>query len=88
MNKEKYLEALQNANENPEAYQLIEQLINKHFAMVDHMKETSLYDVFAYEERITNALTDATKIVAYENKNLKQEVNDLRKQLGLCKKYK
>ena len=88
MNKEKYLEALQNANENPEAYQLIEQLINKHFAMVDHMKETSLYDVFTYEERITNALTDATKIVAYENKNLKKEVNDLRKQLGLCKKYK
>lgn len=88
MNKEKYLEVLQNANENPEAYQLIEQLINKHFAMVDHMKETSLYDVFTYEERITNTLTDATKIVAYENKNLKKEVNDLRKQLGLCKKYK
>ena len=42
MNKEKYLEALQNANENPEAYQLIEQLINKHFAMVDYTLKSSV----------------------------------------------
>lgn len=64
--KEEYLEALQNANENPEAYQLIEQLINKHFAMVDHMKETSLYDVFTYEDVYTEEWTRKYTIDADE----------------------
>lgn len=83
-NYAKCLEALSKVHENAEAYNMIESLINNHFAMVEHMKKTSLYDVYMYEENTTEPM----RIFAYENEKLKKEVNDLRKQLGLGKKYK
>ena len=55
-----------------------------HFAMINHMKKTSLYDVFEYEEK----LVEPMEILVYDNEKLKKEVNDLRKQLGLSKKYR
>mgnify|MGYP003290486891 CR=1 FL=1 len=61
-----------------------ELLIDEHFGMLEHMKETSLYDVYEYEEKFVEPM----RIFAIENERLKKEVNDLRKQLGLVKKYK
>ena len=79
-----YIIALEKVHEDAEAFKLIESLIKEHFAMIRHMKETSLYDVYMYEERLVQPI----EILAYDNAKLKKEVNDLRKQLGLIKKYK
>lgn len=86
--KEEYLDALSKVNEDTEAFHMIKSLINKYFAMVEHMKKTSLYDVFTYEDRVTEAFVEPMKILACENENLKKEVNNLRQQLGLKNKYK
>lgn len=83
-----YIIALEKAHEDENAFQMIKSLINEHFAMVDHMKKTSLYDVYMYEQRIANNTIEPMKIMAYENEQLKREVNGLRKRLGLCEKYK
>ena len=69
---------------NEDSNKMLFQLINKYFGMIDHMKETSLYDVYEYE----NKFAEPMRILVLENEDLKNEVNDLRKQLGLCKKYK
>ena len=45
-NKRECLEALLKVHEETEAFNLIESLINNYFAMIEHMKETSLYDVY------------------------------------------
>lgn len=82
--KDDYMIALSKAHEDTKAFQMVESLINNHFAMINHMKKTSLYDVFEYEEK----LVEPMEILVYDNEKLKKEVNDLRKQLGLIKKYK
>ena len=79
-----YMVALSKAHEDEKAFQMIESLIKNHFAMVEHMKKTSLYDIYEYEKRLVQPI----EILAYDNEKLKKEVNDLRKQLGLGKKYK
>ena len=79
-----YVIALEKAHEDVESFNMIESLIKEYFAMIRHMKETSLYDVYMYEERLVQPI----EILAYDNEKLKKEVNDLRKQLGLGKKYK
>lgn len=79
-----YMIALAKAHEDEKAYQMVESLIKNHFAMIEHMKKTSLYDVYEYENRLVQPI----EILAYDNEKLKKEVNDLRKQLGLGKKYK
>lgn len=79
-----YMIALAKAHEDEKAYQMVESLIKNHFAMIEHMKKTSLYDVYEYENRLAQPI----EILAYDNEKLKKEVNDLRKQLGLGKKYK
>ena len=86
--KEEYLEALSKASEDVDAYHTMISLINEHFAMIEHMKTTSLYDVYTYEMDLTNILIEPSRILANENEDLKKEVNDLRKKLGLSKKYK
>ena len=78
------LEALLNVDKDAKAFNLIESLINEHFSLIEHMKETSLYDVLKYADRVVQPL----EILAYDNEKLKKEVNDLRKQLGLGNKYK
>ena len=82
--KTDYLVALDNAHVHPESRRIIENLIDSHLSMVEHMKETSLWDIFEYEKRLTQPF----EIIAYDNVKLKKEVNDLRKQLGMIKKYK
>ena len=86
--KEEYLDALSKVNEDAEAFHMIKTLINKYFLMVEHMKKTSLYEVYTYEERVIEAFVEPMKIIAHENEGLKKEVNELRKQLGLKRKYK
>ena len=56
--------------------------------MMEHMKKTSLYDVYQYEERVTRNTVEPMRVLAYDNQRLKKEVNKLRKQLGLIEKYK
>ena len=40
--EEEYLDALSKVNEDTEAFHMIKTLINKHFAMVEHMKKPYL----------------------------------------------
>lgn len=87
-NKQEYLDMLSKVHNDDESYTMIERLINKYFLMIEHMKKTSLYDVYDYEKRITELLIEPTKILTHENVQLKREVNNLRKQLKLSKKYK
>ena len=86
--KDNYLMALANAHDDPEAYQIVEHLIEKHFELMQHLKETSLHDVLEYEKRITNGTLEPMKILAYDNERLKKEVNKLRRELGKIEKYK
>lgn len=79
-----YMMALDMAQSDPESYRLVERLIKEHFAMIEHMKNTSLWDVYSYEQKVTQPL----EILVYDNTKLKKEVNDLRKELGLGAKYK
>ena len=88
LNENDYKKALLDIHNNPESLLMLNELIEKHFAMIEHMKKTSLYDVYMYEDNITKASLEPMKILAYDNVKLKKEVNELRKQLGLCKKYK
>ena len=74
-----YMIALAKVHNDAEAYQMIESLIKNHFAMIEHMKKTSLYDIFEYEKR----LVEPMEILVYDNEKLKKEVNKLRQQLGL-----
>jgi len=83
-NRKECLEALEKVHEDPEAFSLIESLIKEHFVMIEHMKKTALYDVFMYEER----LLEPMKMLVYDNEKLKKEINELRQNKGLGKKYK
>lgn len=82
--EKEYLSALLKANEDEDARRAVESLIKKHFSLIGHLQETSLYDVLEYEKRIA----EPTAILAYENEKLKREVNELRKQLNKIEKYK
>jgi regulator of replication initiation timing len=84
INRDDYLLALTKAHEDPEAYRLIESLIDEHFTMIEHMKRTRLFDVYVYEKQLAQPL----EILVYDNEKLKKEVNKLRQQLGKIQKYK
>ena len=83
-----YYDALDKAHENPESYKIIENLINNHLRMINHMKKTSLWDVFEYEELLEKRMVEPMAMVIYDNTRMKSEINTLRKQLGMCDKYK
>lgn len=87
-NKDQFLSALQKAHKDNDAFCMVADLISKHFAMIEHLKKTSLYDVYMYEERFAKNSLEPMRIITFENEKLKREVNNLRKRLGLCKKYK
>ena len=81
------LDALSKVHKDTDSFQLIKDLIYDYFSIIDHMKETSLYDVYTYEERFTKINTTLTEMLIFDNEKLKKEVNKLRKQLGLNEKY-
>lgn len=88
LTKHDYLIALDNADKDPESRKIIEQLIDKHIGMIRHMKATSLWDVYEYEDLLTKKLVEPMQMIAYDNKKMKKEINELRKKLGMCEKYK
>ena len=87
MTRSECLDALSKVHKDTDSFQLIKDLINDYFSIIDHMKETSLYDVYTYEERFTKINTTLTEMLIFDNEKLKKEVNKLRKQLGLNEKY-
>ena len=84
LTEQDYLVTIREADLNPSTEKILENLVAEHFAMLRHMKETPLYDIFEYEKR----LVEPMKILAYDNEKLKKEINTLRKQLGKIAKYK
>ena len=82
--RNEYLKALDNAHDDPESYKIIERLIDEHLGTLNHMKKTSLLDIFEYER----SLVEPMRIFAIDNNDLKKEVNQLRKKLGMGEKYK
>lgn len=87
MTRSECLDALSKVHKDTDSFQLIKDLIYDYFLIIDHMKETSLYDVYTYEERFTKINTTLTEMLIFDNEKLKKEVNKLRKQLGLNEKY-
>ena len=87
MTRSECLDALSKVHKDTDPFQLIKDLIYDYFSIIDHMKETSLYDVYTYEERFTKINTTLTEMLIFDNEKLKKEVNKLRKQLGLNEKY-
>lgn len=86
--KEYYLDKLSRVHEDTESFRVIKTLINEHFEMIEHMKTTSLYDVYMYEKDFAKNNFEPFIILANENEDLKKEINELRKKLGLGMKYK
>ena len=83
------LEAVLNASFKTEKEEeMIRKLIGSYFSMIRHMKDTSLLDIFEYEEKVTNLMTAQLGFLTNENCNLKTEINKLRKEIGKSKKYK
>ena len=87
MTRSECLDALSKVHKDTDSFQLIKDLIYDYFSIIDHMKETSLYDVYTYEERFTKINTTLTEMLIFDNEKLKKEVNKLRKRLGLKEKY-
>ena len=86
--KDDYKKALDLAAYDSTSRRLMQQLIEDHFGMIQHMKSTSLWEVFEYEDKLGKAVTEPMKILVFENEKLKKEVNKLRKKLGMVEKYK
>ena len=91
MNKpteKQYLDAIKLVPYDSESVKMLEQLVKDHFKMIDHMKKTSLWSVFEYEELLEKRMVEPMEMVVYDNTRMKSEINALRKQLGKCDKYK
>lgn len=73
---------------DPKSKKEIEKVIHNYFKMMQHMKKTSLYDVYMYECNITEGIRIPMEILVSQNKELKKEVNQLRKKLKMIEKYK
>lgn len=88
MTKDDYIQALERLIGDPEDLALLQLFVHNHFSMIDHMKTTSLYDVYEYEKKIAKLTLDPMQMLAFDNEQLKKEVNKLRKQLGMIEKYR
>lgn len=62
----------------------LKSLIDDYFSIVDHLKQTSLWDVLTYESRLESPL----RILTTDNERLKKENNRLLKELGRTEKYR
>lgn len=85
---EKYQSAINNLSGEESDINTIKGLIDKYYSMNRRMVETSIYDVFEYEDRVTSSATDALRYLTIENSNLKAEINKIRAKLKLSKKYR
>lgn len=85
---EKYQSAINNLSGEESDINTIKGLIDKYYSMNRRMVETSIYDVFEYEDRVTSLATDALRYLTIENSNLKAEINKIRAKLKLSKKYR
>lgn len=72
----------------PEEHELLRSLINDIHNIFRHMRETSLFHVYSYLERITKDTLTPMEVLKHENEQMKKEINKLRKQLGKIEKYK
>ena len=87
-NEMNYVNMLETLDGDPKSKKEIEEVIHDYFKMMQHMKKTSLYDVYMYESNITEGIRIPMEILANQNKELKKEVNQLRKKLKMIEKYK
>ena len=62
----------------------LKSLIDDYFSIVDHLKQTPLWDVLTYEDRLESPI----RILAEDNERLKEENNELLKKLGKTEKYR
>lgn len=86
--EKEYLDAIRLAPYDSASVKLLESLVKRHFRMIQHMKETSLWDIYEYENRVASSALEPMQYLAFENERMKKEINKLRKQLGMCEKYK
>lgn len=64
--------------------QEVREVLDDYFALVKHLKNTPLWDVLAYEDRLESPI----RILAEDNERLKEENNELLKKLGKTEKYR
>ena len=62
----------------------LKSLIDDYFSLIDRLKETPLWDVLQYEDRLESPL----RILASDNERLKDENNQLLRELGKTEKYR
>ena len=62
----------------------LKSLIDDYFSIVDHLKQTSLWDVLTYEDRLESPL----RLLEADNERLKKENNNLLRKLKQVEKYR
>lgn len=62
----------------------LKSLIDDYFSIVDHLKQTPLWDVLTYEDRLESPL----RILTADNERLKKENNNLLRKLKQVEKYR
>lgn len=62
----------------------LKSLIDDYFSIVDHLKQTPLWDILTYEDRLESPL----RILTADNERLKKENNNLLRKLKLVEKYR
>ena len=86
--KELCKDALERLQGSEAAHLLFDELIDRYFEMVDHMKRTSIWDILLYEKDVIRETNGWIENIIVENNELKKEVNELRKKLKMDKKYR
>ena len=86
--KELCKDALNRLEGSETAHLIFNELIDKYFEMVDHMKRTSIWDILLYEKDVLRETNGWLEDIIVQNNELKKEVNELRKKLEMTKKYR
>ncbi len=86
--KELCKDALNRLEGSGAAHLLLNELIDKYFEMVEHMKRTSIWDILLYEKDVVRETNGWLEDIIVQNNELKKEVNELRKKLKMSKKYR
>lgn len=64
--------------------QEVREVLDDYFALVKHLKNTPLWDVLTYEDRLESPI----RILAADNERLREETNELLEKLGKTEKYR